>query len=61
MSEQNEYIVRASMDEFLPEADAFKEQDPFNKTWDELKGLSGLDNNFKRRAGRIAKGEATPQ
>ena len=61
MSEENEYIVRASMDEFPQEVDAFKEQDPFNKTWDELKGLSGLDNNFKRRAGRIAKGEATPQ
>jgi PBSX family phage portal protein len=54
------------MDEFPQEADVFKEQDPFNKTWDELKALSGLDNNFKRRASRIAttpiaKGEATPQ
>jgi PBSX family phage portal protein len=61
MSEENEYIVRASMDNFPQEADVFKEQDPFNKTWDELKTLSGLDNNFKRRAARIAKGEATPQ
>jgi len=61
MSEENEYIVRASMDNFPQEADVFKEQDPFNKTWDELKTLSGLDNNFKRRASRIAKGEATPQ
>ena len=61
MSEDNEYIIRASMDEFPQEADAFKEQDPFNKTWDELKVLSGLDNNFKRRASRIAKGEVTPQ
>jgi PBSX family phage portal protein len=61
MSEENEYIVRASMDNFPQEADVFKEQDPFNKTWDELKTLSGLDNNFKRRASRIAKGEATLQ
>lgn len=66
MSDENEYLIRASMDEFPQEADAFKEQDPFNKTWDELKTLSGLDNNFKRRASRFAttpitKGEATPQ
>ena len=61
MSEDNQYVIGASMDEFPQETDVFKEQDPFNKTWDELKGLSGLDNNFKRRASRIAKGEVTPQ
>lgn len=61
MSEDNEYIIRASVDNIQTEIDLFKEQDPFNKTWDELKSLGGLDNNFKRRAGRIAKGEATPQ
>jgi PBSX family phage portal protein len=66
MSEDNEYLIRASMDEFPHETDVFKEQDPFGKTWDELKNLSGLDNNFKRRASRVAttpitKGDATQQ
>jgi PBSX family phage portal protein len=61
MSEENEYIVRASMDNFAQELDVFKEQDPFNKTWDELKTLSGLDNNFKRRAGRLSKVDASQQ
>ncbi len=61
MSEENEYIIKASLGSNPEESDVFKEQDPFNKTWDELKTLSGLDNNFKRRAARISKGEATPQ
>jgi PBSX family phage portal protein len=61
MSEENEYIVRASMDNFAQELDVFKEQDPFNKTWDELKTLSGLDNNFKRRAARLSKVDASQQ
>jgi PBSX family phage portal protein len=61
MSEENEYIIGASVDNFPEASDIFKEQDPFNKTWDDLKALSGLDNNFKRRAARIAKGEVTPQ
>jgi PBSX family phage portal protein len=47
----------------LPEAgqqeDLFKAQDPFNKNWDELKGLSGLEKNFKRRSDRIAKAYET--
>jgi PBSX family phage portal protein len=61
MSEENEYIVRASMDNFAQEIDVFKEQDPFNKSWNELKNLSGLDNNFKRRAGRLSKVDASQQ
>ena len=61
MSEENEYIVRASIDNFAQEIDVFKEQDPFNKSWDELKTLSGLDNNFKRRAGRLSKIDASQQ
>jgi PBSX family phage portal protein len=43
----------------LPEAEIenniFKEQDPFNRSWDDLKSLSGLDKNFKRRSDRMAK------
>lgn len=61
MSEDNEYLIGASLGSLPDEKDIFKEQDPFNKSWDELKTLTGLDNNFKRRASRIAKGEATPQ
>jgi len=30
----------------------FKNSDPFNKSWDELKNLGGLEDNFKRRITR---------
>ena len=33
--------------------------DPFTKSWDELKGLRGLNNNFKRRAQRTEKANTT--
>ena len=37
----------------LPEQeDMFKKQDPFIKSWDDIKGMSGLNTNFKRRAAR---------
>lgn len=43
----------------LPEQDAqedvFRAQDPFNKSWDDLKALSGIEKNFKRRSDRMAK------
>ena len=55
MSEENEYIVRAKMDDAIPEDDTFKKADPFNKSWDDLKSLGGLDNNFKRRTARVNK------
>jgi PBSX family phage portal protein len=51
----NEYIVGASIDQDIVEDDLFKNSDPFNKTWDDLKGFTGLHNNFKRRAARISK------
>jgi PBSX family phage portal protein len=51
-----DYYIR---DLGLPDAevvfDAFKDQDPFTKQWDDLKGLNGLEKNFKRRSDRIAK------
>jgi PBSX family phage portal protein len=54
----SEYYIR---DVGLPEQeldkDIFKEQDPFSKTWDSLKGLDGLEKNFKRRSERIAKSD----
>jgi PBSX family phage portal protein len=50
-----DWIVGARIDDIEKQDDIFKRQDPFNKTWDEIKSLSGLDPNFKRRASRIAK------
>lgn len=47
--------INASIPEFEQEEDKFKAQDPFNKSWDSLKNLSGLDKNFKRRSERVAK------
>lgn len=58
MSDDIEYRIPARIDE-LPEIDdTFQKQDPFNKTWDELKSLDGLENNFKRRATRMSKVDA---
>jgi hypothetical protein len=55
MSEDRSEFIRVKMDEGIPEDDTFKKQDPFNKSWDELKNLDGLDNNFKRRTTRVEK------
>jgi PBSX family phage portal protein len=60
MSEETQYNIGASIDELVDTNDQFKKSDPFNKTWDELKNLTGLDNNFKRRAARMSKVEASP-
>ena len=54
-----EYRINASIDDAKEELDQFKKSDPFNQTWDELKSFSGLDNNFKRRAARMSKVEAS--
>ena len=50
-----EWTVGARIDEFEQQEDIFKRQDPFVKSWDDIKSFSGLDSNFKRRATRIAK------
>lgn len=60
MSEENEYRIGARIDNLPKPDDTFQKQDPFNKDWEELKNLSGLENNFKRRASRLAKADATP-
>jgi capsid portal protein len=55
-----EYIIGASLPEFDAEEDLFKKQDPFVKSWDDLKGLNGLDINFKRRSTRqLSKADVT--
>ena len=49
---ENTYNINASIDEPVDYNDVFKRQDPFNKDWNELKGFSGIEKNFKRRADR---------
>ena len=43
MSDQEEYI-RAGLNTQTKEESPFKHQDPFNKSWDDLKDYSGLDD-----------------
>jgi PBSX family phage portal protein len=50
-----EWTIGASIDEIQKQDDVFKKQDPFFKSWDEVKSFNGLDNNFKRRTSRLAK------
>ena len=55
MTENFDYI-QASLNTQSKEPNAFANLDPFSKSWDDLKGLSGIDNNFRRRTARnIAK------
>jgi PBSX family phage portal protein len=55
MSDEYQYPIQAFTPEEEQEEDLFKKQDPFNKKWDDLKSLSGLEKNFKRRSDRIVK------
>jgi PBSX family phage portal protein len=55
MSENFDFL-QASLNTQSKEPSPFANVDPFSKSWDELKGLSGIDNNFRRRTARnIAK------
>jgi len=60
MSDQ-EFFINARIDNPTDILQQFKEEDPFNKSWNELKNLIGLDNNFKRRAGRLAEKAVAPE
>jgi PBSX family phage portal protein len=55
--EENEYYIGASLNTQEESKNIFKEQDPFNKTWDELKTYNGLEKNFKRRTDRLLKAQ----
>lgn len=62
MSEEadyKDYYIQARVDNAPVVEDLFKSQDPFIKSWDDLKNLNGLENNFKRRTNRVVKGELT--
>ena len=51
VSDNFEYI-QASLNTQAKEINQFAGLDPFSKSWDELKNLSGIDNNFRRRTNR---------
>lgn len=57
----NEYTkiaIPARIDSEIEKADP-RANDPFMKSWDEVKNFNGIDPNFKRRAARISKTEMT--
>ena len=51
VSENFEYI-QAGLNTQQKEPNQFAGLDPFAKSWDDLKGLNGIDNNFRRRTTR---------
>ena len=51
MNENFDYIS-ASLNTQTKDPTPFANMDPFTKSWDELKGLNGIDNNFRRRTSR---------
>jgi PBSX family phage portal protein len=55
MSDDYQYPIQIFAPELEQEENVFKKQDPFAKKWEDLKSLSGLEKNFKRRSDRIAK------
>ena len=50
----SEYIIDAKMADQIIENE-FANSDPFNKSWDDLASLRGLNKNFKRRVSRTEK------
>jgi PBSX family phage portal protein len=45
--------IQASLNTQPERENQFSGHDPFNKSWDELKNFSGIDNNFRRRTARV--------
>ena len=52
---EQEWTIGARIDDLEKSVDPFKEQDVFNKNWEDIKSFRGLDQNFKRRSARMAK------
>jgi PBSX family phage portal protein len=51
--DNNEYqYISASLNTQDEKENLFRDQDPFNKSWDMLKDFSGLEQNFRRRTAR---------
>lgn len=57
--EENTYFINARLDDAPKSEDPFKSQDPFGKSWNDLKSLTGLEKNFKRRTDRLSKAETS--
>ena len=51
MDDRYDYL-QASLNTQEPDDNIFKGRDPFSKSWEELKDLSGIESNFKRRTTR---------
>ena len=49
----NEYPIYAKLNTQEKEESPFVAQDPFNKNWEDLKDLGGINQNFKRRTSRV--------
>jgi PBSX family phage portal protein len=54
----DELFIDAKMADAIIENE-FANSDPFNKSWDELASLRGINKNFKRRAARVEKANST--
>lgn len=50
-----EYYISAKLNTQETEENIFKKYDIFNKSWEDLKTLNGLNQNFKRRVARVSK------
>lgn len=53
MSDYEMEYLSASLNTQEEPVNVFKSQDPFGKDWEQLKDLSGLDINFRRRTARV--------
>ena len=52
MTDEYDNYVRVGLNTQEKTENPFKEQDPFNKSWDSLKDYTGLEQNFKRKTAR---------
>ena len=59
MSNDYDYI-QASLHTQQEDESPYKNTDPFLKSWDELKDLAGIDQNFRRRTTRNVSKYITP-
>ena len=52
MTDEYDNYVRVGLNTQEKPDNPFKEQDPFNKSWDSLKDYTGLEQNFRRKTAR---------
>jgi PBSX family phage portal protein len=56
LDDDDSQVIRITSDKDRVRKEAeFKYDDPFEKSWDDLKKIDGLNENFKRRANRLEK------